>query len=278
MQNKLLTIGDVAARLGRSVDFVRKETDEGKLKAEPRSEKGHRYYRDAAVVVYEARYGRGGRGTSALTGKPTMPIRPVRTPAPTRVVRPEPDDFWEDDLEPVETGPRTPTATERVYLNNLVVVAMREAPSDLPADWRAKLHADLEQYITIERFPYPESQHTALQGIHLHVEDYLFGYRDAKNKEAERERIRKEAAETADRKQRALIIYGFQLLELELRTWEYDDPKSEARTEVQTVLNAEVKPDWVEGDVRRLVSEVLEQYEPDDEDDEGDGSEDDIEE
>jgi hypothetical protein len=275
MQSRLLTIGEVAARLGRSVDFVRKETDEGRLRAEPRGEKGHRQYRDAAVTVYEARYGRGGRGTSAPTRKPTIPARRVSAPPQAaRAVRPVPEDFWEDDLEPMVTGPRTPTATERVYLNNLVVSGMREAPWDLPADWRAKMHADLEQYITVDRFPYPESQYSALQGIRLHIEEFLSGYRDAKNKEVERERVREEAASAAERNRRALISYGNQLLELELRTWEYADPTSEARTEVQTVLNAEVKADWEEGDVRDLVNEVLARYEPE-EDDGEDGTEDD---
>ena len=50
----------------------------------------------------------------------------------------------------------------------------------------------------------------------------------------------------------------------------WDDPKDEARREVELVLQAEVKPDWDEGKVRQLVTELLDEYE---EDDDGDDEE-----
>ena len=267
MQSKLMTIGEVAARLGRSVDFVRDETDAGRLKAEPRRDNEHRKYRELSVITYEARYG-GRAPRQAPRPAPTSahPV-PVRRPAPNPL--PLPEDYWEDEIE--ERSPRSPTANEQVYINILIVRGMNEAPYELPGDWRVKLRDSLEKFITIDRFPYPESEPTALQLIRLHVDGFLHEYREFKKKEEDKESARASADWDAKIKVRDLIAYGQRLLELELGTWELDDPKSEARTEVQTVLNAEVKADWTEGDVRELVNDVLGQYE---EDDEGDDDQD----
>ncbi len=272
MQSKLMTIGEVAARLGRSVDFVRDETDAGRLKAEPRRGNEHRKYRESAVVMYEAQHGRGSAPRQVARAAPA-PLRqtPIRRPAPNPL--PLPEDYWEDEVE--DRGPRSPTANEQVYINVLIVRGMTEAPYELPGDWRVKLRDSLEKFITIDRFPYPESENTAMQSIRLHIDGFLHEYREFKKKEEEKDSARASAEWDAKMKVRDLIAYGQRLLELELGTWELDDPKSEARTEVQTVLGAEVKADWTEGDVRDLVNEVLEQYEEDDEgeDDEGENFE-----
>ena len=261
MQSKLITIGEVAARLGRSVDFVRDETDAGRLKAEPRRGNEHRKYRESAVVIYEAQHGRGGSPRQVPRPAPT-PVRqaPARRPAPNPL--PLPEDYWEDEV--VDRGPRSPTANEQVYINVLIVRGMNEAPYELPGDWRVKLRDSLEKFITIDRFPYPESENTAMQSIRLHIEGFVHEYREFKKKEEEKESARASADWDAKIKVRDLIAYGQRLLELELGTWELDDPKSEARTEVQTVLAAEVKAGWTEGNVRKLVNDVLAGYEPED--------------
>lgn len=266
MQSKLMTIGEVAARLGRSVDFVRDETDAGRLKAEPRRGNEHRKYRELSVITYEARY--GGRAPRQAPRPAPVPARQVtvRRPAPNPL--PLPEDYWEDEVE--DRGPRPPTANEQVYINALIVRGMSEAPYNLPGDWRVKLHNDLEKFITIERFPYPESESTAIQSIRLHVEGFVHGYREFQKKEEDKYRASQSAEVDARAKVRDLIAYGRRLLELELNTWEWDDPKSDARTEVQTVLDAEVKADWTEGRVRNVVNEVLAGYEPDDDEEDDD--------
>jgi hypothetical protein len=261
MQTKLLTIGEVAARLGRSVDFVRDETDAGRLRAEPRQGNCHRKYREASVITYEGRYGR--RSGALPVQRPTPPAPrqvPVRRPPPPP---PLPEDMWEEELE--ERGPRSPTPKEQVYLSGLIVAGMREAPWDLPGDWRVKMQADLVKYVSIEQFPYPESEWTAMQSIRLHIEGFLHEYREAKKKEEQKASAREAATQAAQARVRELIAYGRRLLELELAKWDWrEDPISDARTETQTVLDAEVKADWTEGDVRDVVNEVLEQYEEED--------------
>src|SRR5216683_2729275 len=78
------------------------------------------------------------------------------------------------------------------------------------------------------------------------------------------ERAREAAAQAAEERRCALISYGRQLLENELASWASDDPKDEARREVDLVLQAEVKPDADEQRVRELVTELLDRYEEDD--------------
>lgn len=266
MQSKLMTIGEVAARLGRSVDFVRDETDAGRLKAEPRRGNGHRKYREVSVITYEARYGGHAPRQAPRPAPAPAPQVLGRRPAPNPL--PLPEDYWDDEV--VDRGPRSPTPNEQVYINLLIVRGMNQAPYELPGDWRVKLHDDLEKFITIERFPYPESEQTAMQSIQLHIDGFLHGYREFKKKEEEKESARASADWDARMKVRDLVAYGQRLLELELATWEWDDPKSAARTEGQTVLNAEVKADWTEGRVRKLVDEVLAQYESDDDEEDDD--------
>lgn len=278
MKGRLMTIGEVAARLGRSVDFVRDETDAGRLKAEPRRGNEHRKYRELSVITYEARYARTGGARPTLRTSapaPAAPARPTpaRRPAPNPL--PLPEDYWEEEED---QGPHAPTPREQVYLNGLVVAAMREAPYDLPGDWKMKMQADLEQFITIDRFPYPESEMTAMQTIRLHIEGFLHGYREAQRKEEEKERARMSAERAGQERVRALVAYGRRLLELELSRWDWrQDPISEARAEVQTILDAELKGDWTEGDVRDLVNEVLAEYDPDDDDSDGDEEDDEAE-
>ncbi len=108
---------------------------------------------------------------------------------------------------------------------------------------------------------------------------FLTPYQEAKKKEEEQQRAHEAAARAAGDRRQALIRYGHQLAEHELASWAWDDPKDEARREVELVLQAEVKADWDEGKVRQLVTELLDQYEEDndgddeevDDDDDGEG-------
>ena len=268
---RLLTIGQVAARLGRSVDFVRQRTDDGQLKAEPRGKGKYRHYTEAAVAAYEAKEQRH-RPPPRAQPQPKRPSPPPRPPRPARpaigpALFPDDERLWDDELDvepPTPPSPHAPSPAERVYLDTLIVVGMLGAPWGLPEEWRGKLHADLEQYVTIERFPMGDSAFSAPTTIRHHVEAVLAPYHDAKKKEEERERAREAAAQAAEERRCALISYGRQLLENELASWASDDPKDEARREVDLVLQAEVKPDADEQRVRELVTELLDRYEEDD--------------
>ena len=145
--------------------------------------------------------------------------------------------------------------------DTLITGGVLAARWGLPEEWRGKLQADLEEYVTIEWFPMAGSATSASTAIRHHVDAVLAPYHEAKKKEEERERAREAAARAAEERRCALISYGCQLLENELASWASDDPKDEARREVDLVLRAEVRPDWDEQKVRELVTELLDQYE-----------------
>ncbi len=132
---RLLTIGQVAARLGRSVDFVRQRTDDGQLKAEPRGKGKYRHYTEAAVAAYEAKEQRH-RPPPRAQPQPKRPSPPPRPPRPARpaigpALFPDDERLWDDELDvepPTPPSPHAPSPAERVYLDTLIVVGMLGAP------------------------------------------------------------------------------------------------------------------------------------------------------
>ncbi len=277
---RLLTIGQVAARLGRSVDFVRQRTNDGELQAEPRGKGKYRHYTEAAVAAFEAKQQRH-RSPPRVHAQPK---RASPSPRPPRPIRPPVDagPFADDrpfcyeqlDVEPsAPPPPRAPSPVERVYLDTLIAGGMLSAPWGLTEEWRGKLHADLEEYVTLERFPMGGSA-TSASTIRHHVDSVLAPYHDAKKEEEKRRHASEAAARAAEDRRQALIRYGQQLLEHELATWAWDDPKDQARRDVDLVLQAEVKGDWEERAVRELVQDQLDRYEEDDEDEDDEGDED----
>ncbi len=282
---KLLTIGQVAARLGRSVDFVRQQTDEGELKAAPRGKGKYRYYTEVAIAAYEAKTQRHRPSPRAhpqpkRASPPPRPPRPIKPPVePGSFADDEP--FWTEslDVEPsAPPPPRAPSPIERVYLDTLITVGILRAPWGLPADWRGRLQADLEEYVTLERFPMADGPTSASAAIRRHVDAVLAPYHDGKRKEEDQKRAREAAARVAAERRQTLIDYGHQLVEHEVATWASDDPKDQARREIDLVLQAEVKSEWEERTVRELVQEQLDRYDVRDEEDEEEEEDEDDEE
>lgn len=282
---KLLTIGQVAKWLRRSVDYVRRLDDEGILKSEPRRKDEHRRYREEVVTGYLAKQQGQHRRTLAR-----VPSKPARRPLAPRSRLPEPDPFleedelpdeWIDPSPPVPPTPRQPSLTEMVHLDILHLSGMNDGPWDLSAEWRAKLNADLKKYITLERFPLNGNPLVTSLQITKHVREFLEPYREEQAIEAERQRKEqaaeadrqhqlRQAADAAERRRQELIEYGRQLAERETASWAWDAPTAEARGDVEQVLHAEVKSDWEESDVRKLVEERLDRYEEEDNADEDD--------
>src|SRR5438105_10934005 len=98
-QDRLFTIGQVAKRLGRSVDFVRRLDREGFLKSEPHRKGEHRRYREQVVAAYQAK--QDARRRRTLTPVPSKP--PRRSSAVPNVeedlgalVEGEPPEAWID--------------------------------------------------------------------------------------------------------------------------------------------------------------------------------------
>ncbi len=178
-------------------------------------------------------------------------------------------------------APQPPTVPELLHLRILRSSEMIGAPWGLPAEWRAKLEAELEDYVTLERFPLNGNPLVTSRQISGHVRDLLEPYRQEQAAEAERQRQEQAAeaerqrkhdqvARAAEQRRQELIDYGRKLAYHETASWASDDPTAEAWRDVELVLQAEVKADWKESDVRKLVEERLDQYEEEEDDAEED--------
>ncbi len=160
---------------------------------------------------------------------------------------------------------------------------MRCIPYRLPADWRAKVIAALQEQVTAARVPSwlsHSDQRIAVQGIVNEVrrsyeetvarqEESMRKEEEAKRKEAEAQR----EAELEDlrRKRRVeeLIRHGIGEADEETRDWDFS-AKYKARREVREALEDEVTAEWDEQKVEELVHRRLDElYDEDDEDDGG---------
>ena len=174
-------------------------------------------------------------------------------------------------------APRPPTLPELLHLQTLRSSGRSDAPWGLPAEWRAKLEAELQQYVTLEQFPLYGDFFVARLQISKRVRDFLEPYRQEQAAEAEQQR-QEQAAEAeqqrqkdqvtraAEQRRQELIDYGRQLAHQETASWASDDPTAEAQRDVELVLRAEVKADWKGSEVRKLVEERLDQYEEEEDD------------
>ena len=127
-------------------------------------------------------------------------------------------------------------------------------PWDVPHEWRQKVSEDLDRFVTYERFPptadpFDAAVHTAIEA---RVAEVLAPY----HKEAAR-------ARDAERRRQALITYGRDHARHITATWDFTSG-TQARSEVDRVLRAEVKPTMTEREVRLMVDEILEKYSGDD--------------
>ncbi len=295
--SKLLTIGQVARRLRKSVDYVRRLDDEGVLKSEPHRKGEHRRYREEVVTAHQVR-----QNAQRVRQRPRTIPKPARRPPAARPripLGPDPDPFLGEDegdlpeefMEPspdTAPAPRLPTLPELLHLQTLRSSGRSDAPWGLPTEWRAKLEAEIEQYVTLEQFPLNGDFFVARLQISKRVREFLKPYeqeqaaeterqRQEQAAEAERQRKHDQVARAAEQRRQELIDYGRKLAYHETASWASDDPTAEARRDVELVLQAEVKADWKESDVRKLVEERLDQYEEEEDGAEENDAEEDIE-
>src|SRR5712692_11116793 len=295
--SKLLTIGQVARRLRKSVDYVRRLDDEGVLNSEPHRNGEHRRYREEVVTAHQVR-----QNAQRVRQRPRTIPKPARRPPAARPripLGPDPDPFLGEDegdlpeefMEPspaTAPAPRLPTLPELLHLQTLRSSGRSDAPWGIPTEWRAKLEAEIEQYVTLEQFPLNGDFFVARLQISKRVRELLEPYEQAQAveaerqqqeqaAEAERQRKRDQVVRAAEQRRQELIGYGRQLAHQETASWAWDDPTAEALRDVELVLQAEVKAEWKESEVRKLVEERLDQYEEEEDGAEEDDPEEDVE-
>ena len=167
-------------------------------------------------------------------------------------------------------APATPASvvdtgfTDRLRLQTIKNSGRSTIPWGVPAEWEGRVVADLERFVTPIQFPADLAFSTAVDIVRARVEEVLRPHREAVEK-AKRD---KKAKEEADRRRAALIAYGVEYANRETSDWDWS-PMTEARGEVNKVLNRDVEDDWTEHEVENAVDHVLDDWD-DDEDDEWD--------
>lgn len=256
-----LITSEVAVILKCSVDEVRRLETDGEIVA-VRTRAGTGISTPRPSRPYRRR--RTAPHRKSIPGK-TEPARPERRP----LARGEPLPSELDEILDEEEARRAlaeeqappppplppPTIFDYARLSMLRMHGTLCIAFDVPPEWHEKVTDDLERFITYERFPptadlLDAAAHTAIEA---RVADVLAPY----HKEAAR-------ARDAEQRRQALITYGRDHARHITTTWDFTSG-AQARSEVDRVLRAEVKPTMTEREVRLMVDEILEKYSEDNE-------------
>lgn len=299
-EKKWFSSSEAARYLDVSVDTIRQLDETGELPAS-RTKGGHRRFSRKALDAYLARKGaRTSRGTQE---RPKPPSRPVTRPQPIPdVTEDDPEDLEPGDeefeafieappppLPPIdpleklarEMAERRKREEEEAPLRRLATLkqyGLNQIGWGIPDSWHARVAAALESYVTLKTFPAWVSEVDAYRIVRGKVEEVLQPYHDeVARKKAEETRREEEAAtkrrqerEEAQEEQRiqTLIDDGMRYARSEtLSDWDSDD-RARALRDVERMLNDSVESDWTEQDVKDAVSDELDEWGDDDEEDE----------
>ena len=267
-----LTIGEVALRLGLSVDRVRRLEAAGELSA-VRTAGGHRRFAPADVEAFRKRHTSKRR----VNKPPERPRAPQRPPERGPIVD---EDHYEEPAEPWEPSARTeaytprrsppdesvrevaerpqPTVSAAEEQNRLMLLrqyGLNLVPRGIPRALESKITDTLLDYVTTERFPPSGSQFEAYNAIQAKVEAILERHREAKKRSDEEEAMEQRVDE--------LIERGMSQASRVTRDWDPED-RDEACSEIEGELTDSVDGDWTERQVDELVDDLLSSWEADD--------------
>lgn len=274
---EVLSIGQAATQLGIEVDTLRRLEKEGAIRAE-RSQGGHRRF-DAAEVARFARARTGRRAARRASAPPprqsparvvthriTRPARIAPAAIATPLLEEEPM-FIEFEGNP-DPGPARSvrlSAFDPGRLESIKSYGLASIPFDVPPAWRAKVIADLERFVSATQFPKHVSNIEANNIVLARVLEVLSPFRE----QQAREREKKEAEDRARWRVAALRSHGGTYAITATADWDWS-AQLEARREVAKELEVKVKPDWSERDVEKLVDDVLDDWEDDENENEDD--------
>ena len=293
----MLRIGEVADRLGLSVEHVRRLTNTGELSC-TRTAGGHRRFPEDDVAAFETGEHRTAR-THPGRARNRVPI-PIFDDAPDEVeyldeevVGPLPDEVPppgepRQRREPVAVPPPpppapsspvpiTPTVPEtiepRVDLAALKSVGRAWIPLDVPPEWQARAVNELQRYVTAEHFPSCISAYEHHEMVHAKVQEILQQLRaeqdrdqaqqqDEQRREQKRQQREREKQEE-ERDRQSLISYGKRYAHRGLMEIHPRD-RFKARRELEEILDGEIGADWEKDDVEELVDDVVREFLDDD--------------
>lgn len=261
-QKKLVSIGEVARRLGVSVDVARSLVDKGELPA-ARTAGRHRLVHPEDLERLETAWAsRRRQPNDARRGGGEAP-RPSSSRSHLNDDDPDEDaDFeFREAIAAAQAGTREAAAgADRHRLEELKRTGARIAQfSGMPPEWHAKVIEQLERCITRERVPPWLSEFEAQSIVRGCVDKVVGEYREAAAQQREKEQARKDVD--------SLITYGKRYAGTRTITWE-EPERSRACREAERALRDEMRRGWSEADARDLVDDVLDEFEEGNDDDE----------
>ena len=278
--DKLLSIGQVAKRLGVSVDVVRSLEERGELKAR-RTPGGHRRYLPADVDRLNGRQRAGRSRTQSRSSRKPAPRRPSPAVEARRPAEPDYDAFdVEEDVltmdalkaeaereaakqqAAVEAKARAAAAdAEQQRLEGLKKYGRELAFYSLPAEWAARVVEDLEEFVTPKRVPSSLAPRQAQEIVGARVNNFKEQYHDEEDKRRKQE--------DDARRIEWLTAWGKSYAVSATNGVNWGSAEQDrARREVETELKHKVKADMSEGNVKDLVEDVLNRWEDPEDDDE----------
>ena len=172
---------------------------------------------------------------------------------PERFVSPSP-------RPPVAPVSARPKADDLPRLNGIKQSAMFTIPWDVPDTWRARVVADLEDFVTTRQFPAHLPPWETSRIARARVLEVIQPFRDQEAAETARKAAQQQAAQRIT----TLRTHGATYATQEMAAWDWSD-QAEARRLVSSELEVKVKADWSERDVQRVVDDVLSDWDDDDE-------------
>jgi len=129
---------------------------------------------------------------------------------------------------------------------------MLAAFSGAPTDYKAAVTRELGSFVTPEQFPETLPLLQAYEYIQARVEKILKPWRDLKDQEQQREKLR--------RHHESIIQAGRSRCSWKTINWDRAD-REQALSDVEDALSEEVQPDWTQEEVFELVDETLDDWE-----------------
>ncbi len=293
--SEYLTIAQAAALLGVTVDTVRVWEHQGRLRAY-RTAGGHRRF-----LAEEVRSLGGPRQSAATPGGRAggLPNTRESLPTPSQLLGGRESAYWPGrardaraKLEAIRAREATreliqgreaeeararadaeAAARERECRQRLDALKeygrQRAYQAGLPPEWRARVTADLETYVSPIQFPSSLPEDEARSFVAARVNEIVEEFRAECARLEQDEERRRERQRTHARVQ-GLVAFGMTRAGWATLLW--DSTESErAKRELERELRARVRSDWTETDVSGFVEDFLEEVDEEDEDDKEDG-------
>ncbi len=261
---KTLMTGEVAKLLDCSPDEVRRLENDGELVAGRTRGKHRRFARDTVDAYKRRRLSRSH--PPSLDQKPQLRLRRA-LPSQGEDIPPDSVDDLEAlqalaDAHPLPPPPPPPlSAIDALRLQTLRIQGLVAIPFNAPPSWRQRVEAELERFVTVERFPALQSPLVAYEIVTARVQEVLQPYREEVAQQAARD-------DAAQHDVQALITYGRDHARHATDDWEVQ-ARWKAQSDVDRILKAEVTASMTQREIRQLVDEILDRY-PEERDEEED--------